>query len=293
MFRLSPSSLACQFSSASVSRLALTALAAAAVAGGAVASIGAVSPAAAQTAPQSAEAKGKAIAVAADKRDTGWVDSRASLKMILGTKDGQQRAVRELDSKALERTKGTDGDKSLIVFRSPKDVQNTALLTYNHVTGNDDQWIYLPALKRVKRIASANRSGPFMGSEFAYEDFAAAEIEKFTYKWLKDEPCGQMTCHVIERVPTYENSGYSRQVVWMDQPELRVQRVDYYDKRGKLLKTLTSSQWKQYEGKFWRAHDMNMVNHQTGKTTRLTWGPFQLKTGLSANDFTETSLARQ
>lgn len=249
--------------------------------------------AAAPAQAQSAEEKGKAIAVEADKRDTGWVDSRASLKMILGTKDGQQRAVRELDSKALERTQGTDGDKSLIVFRAPKDVQNTALLTYNHVTGNDDQWIYLPALKRVKRIASANRSGPFMGSEFAYEDFAAAEIEKFTYKWLKDEPCGQMTCHVIERVPTYSNSGYARQVVWMDQPELRVQRVDYYDKRNKLLKTLTSSQWKQYENKFWRAHDMNMVNHQTGKTTRLTWGPFQLKTGLSPNDFTETSLARQ
>lgn len=290
MLRLAPPSHI-----AALSRRALTALGTTVMTGAIVTAsiVSGSAPAMAQSAPQSAEQKGKALAVEADKRDTGWVDSRASLKMILGTKDGQQRAVRELDSKALERTPNTDGDKSLIVFRAPKDVQNTALLTYNHVTGNDDQWIYLPALKRVKRIASANRSGPFMGSEFAYEDFAAAEIEKFTYKWLKDEPCGQMTCHVIERVPTYSNSGYARQVAWMDQPELRVQRVDYYDKRGKLLKTLTSSQWKQYEGKFWRAHDMNMVNHQTGKTTRLTWGPFQLKTGLSANDFTETSLARQ
>lgn len=286
MFRLAPQSQV-----ASLSRLVATALTATLVVTGTA--ITAAAPAMAQSAPQSAEDKGRAIAVEADKRDTGWVDSQASLKMILGTKDGQQRAVRQLDSRALERTPNTDGDKSLIVFRAPKDVQNTALLTYNHVKGNDDQWIYLPALKRVKRIASANRSGPFMGSEFAYEDFAAAEIEKFTYKWLKDEPCGQLTCHVIERVPTYENSGYSRQVVWMDQPELRVQRVDYYDRRGKLLKTLNSSQWKQYSSKFWRAHDMNMVNHQTGKTTRLTWGPFQFKTGLSPNDFTETSLARQ
>ena len=175
-----------------------------------------VTVAAAPALSQTAEEKGRAIAVEADKRDTGWVDSRASLRMILGTQSGEQRAVRELDSMAQERTKETDGDKSLIVFRAPKDVQNTALLTYNHVTGNDDQWIYLPALKRVKRIASANRSGPFMGSEFAYEDFTAAEIEKFTYKWLKDEPCGQLTCHVIERVPTYENSGYARQVAWFD-----------------------------------------------------------------------------
>lgn len=273
-------------------RLALMALTAPLVSAAAsIAVIAAAAPAFAQSA-QSAEEKGKAIAVEADKRDTGWVDSRASLKMILGTKDGKQRAVRELDARALERTPGTDGDKSLIVFRAPKDVQNTALLTFNHVTGNDDQWIYLPALKRVKRIASGNRSGPFMGSEFAYEDFAAAEVEKFTYKWLKEEPCGELTCHVIERTPTYDNSGYSRQVVWMDQPELRVQRIDYYDRRGKLLKTLTSSEWKQYENKFWRSHDMNMVNHQTGKTTRLTWGPFRLNTGLSPADFSESSLAR-
>jgi len=275
MFRLAP-----------LPRLAMTALTATVV-------TATLATTAAPALAQSAAEKGKAIAVEADKRDTGWVDSQASLRMILGTKDGQQRAVRELDSKALERTPGTDGDKSLIVFRAPKDVQNTALLTYNHVTGNDDQWIYLPALKRVKRIASANRSGPFMGSEFAYEDFAAAEIEKFTYKWLKDEPCGRLTCHVIERVPTYENSGYSRQVVWMDQPELRVQRVDYYDRRGKLLKTLNSTAWKQYNNKFWRSHDMNMVNHQTGKTTRLVWGPFRLNTGLTPADFSESSLARQ
>lgn len=281
MFRLVP-----------VSRLVMAALTAT-VATTAVSVTGAA-PAFAQSAPaKGAAEKGRAIAVEADKRDTGWVDSQASLRMILGTKDGQQRAVRELDSRALERTPQTDGDKSLIVFRAPKDVQNTALLTYNHVTGNDDQWIYLPALKRVKRIASANRSGPFMGSEFSYEDFAAAEIEKFTYKWLKDEPCGQMTCHVIERVPTYDNSGYSRQVVWMDQPELRVQRVDYYDRRGKLLKTLNSSAWKQYNNKFWRSHDMNMVNHQTGKTTRLVWGPFRMNTGLTPSDFSESSLARQ
>lgn len=252
-----------------------------------------VTVAAAPALSQTAEEKGRAIAVEADRRDTGWVDSRASLRMILGTQSGEQRAVRELDSMAQERTKETDGDKSLIVFRAPKDVQNTALLTYNHVTGNDDQWIYLPALKRVKRIASANRSGPFMGSEFAYEDFTAAEIEKFTYKWLKDEPCGQLTCHVIERVPTYENSGYARQVAWFDTQELRVQRIDYYDRRDKLLKTLTATAWKKYANKFWRSHDMMMVNHQTGKTTRLVWGPFTMNTGLNASLFTPSALARE
>jgi outer membrane lipoprotein-sorting protein len=200
--------------------------------------------------------------------------------------------VRELSFRSLERRADTDGDKSLIVFNTPKDVKDTALLTFNHIKGNDDQWIYLPALKRVKRIASANKSGPFMGSEFAYEDFAAAEVEKFTYRWLRDEPCGTLTCTVIERVPAYDNSGYSRQMVWLDKGELRALKVDYYDQRNQLLKTMTAGAWKQYQGRFWRSHDMMMVNHQTGKTTRLTWTTFTFKAGLRDSDFSETALAR-
>ncbi len=75
-----------------------------------------------------------------------------------------------------------DGDKSLFVFDEPRDVQGTAFLIHAHREDADDQWLYLPALKRVKRISSANRSGSFMGSEFAYEDMTAQEVEKFTYR---------------------------------------------------------------------------------------------------------------
>lgn len=246
----------------------------------------------AHAAPDAAADKGRAIAVAADQKDKGWKDTRASLKMILGGASGQT-ATRELDFRSLERGPKDEGDKSLIVFQSPKDVRDTALLTYTRIKDNDDQWIYLPALKRVKRIASANKSGPFMGSEFAYEDFAAAEIEKFSYRWLRDEACGTQQCHVIERTPTYANSGYNKEIVWLDMPDYRVQKVDYYDQRDQLLKTLTSTGWKQYLGRFWRAHDLMMVNHQTGKTTRLQWSPYAFQTGLKASDFSETSLARQ
>ena len=113
------------------------------------------------------EAKGLAIAVEDDKRDNGFVDYEANMEMILKNRHGEQ-SVRHIRSKNLE-VQG-DGDKSLVVFDKPRDVKGTALLNFTHKTGVDDQWLFLPALKRVKRISSANKSGSFMGSEFAQFD---------------------------------------------------------------------------------------------------------------------------
>jgi len=128
--------------------------------------------------------KGLAIAIEADKRDGGWHDSESSLTMILRNKHGDE-SRREIRGKSLEVH--DDGDKTLTIFDTPRDVKGTAFLNYTHKAGDDDQWLYLPALKRVKRIASRNKSGSFMGSEFAYEDIASQEVEKYTYKWLRDE----------------------------------------------------------------------------------------------------------
>ncbi|MGD8515231.1 MAG: outer membrane lipoprotein-sorting protein, partial [Granulosicoccaceae bacterium] len=149
--------------------------------------------------------KGLAIAVEADRRDTGFGDSKAEMKMILRNRHGEE-SVRDMRVKVLEVK--DDGDKSIFVFDRPRDVKGTGLLSYSHKVGNDDQWLYLPALKRVKRISSANKSGSFMGSEFAYEDFASQEVEKYTYKYLRDEPCPGndkgLECFVIERFPVDE-----------------------------------------------------------------------------------------
>src|SRR5688500_19079610 len=78
------------------------------------------------------------------------------------------------------------GDKRLILFDEPGDVRGTAVLTHSHADGSDDQWIFLPAIKRVKRVAGNSRTGPFMGSEFAYEDLASQELAKYTYRYLRD-----------------------------------------------------------------------------------------------------------
>ena len=240
-------------------------------------------------AAESAEEKGLAIVQEADKRDLGWVDSKAELKMILRNKQGQE-SERSIRINNLE-VHG-DGDKSLSVFDSPKDIKGTAFLSYTHSTTPDEQWLYLPALKRVKRIASANKSGPFVGSEFAFEDLASQEVDKYTYKWLRDEPLDGRDCFVIEAYPVYENSGYTRQVVWIDKEMYRAIRIDYFDRKNAPLKTLIASEWSQYLDQYWRPGTMNMVNHQTGKSTQLSWNNYQFKTGLDDRDFDRNTLKR-
>jgi len=240
-------------------------------------------------AAESAEEKGLAIVQEADKRDLGWVDSKAELKMILRNKQGQE-SERSIRINNLE-VHG-DGHKSLSVFDSPKDIKGTTFLSYTHSTTPDEQWLYLPALKRVKRIASANKSGPFVGSEFAFEDLASQEVDKYTYKWLRDEPLDGRDCFVIEAYPVYENSGYTRQVVWIDKEMHRAIRIDYFDRKNAPLKTLIASEWSQYLDQYWRPGTMNMVNHQTGKSTQLSWNNYQFKTGLDDRDFDRNTLKR-
>ena len=123
------------------------------------------------------EERGLEIATERDRRDLGFGDFSADLVMTLRNRHGEE-STRKLSSRNLEQE--NDGDKSLVVFDSPADIDGTALLTFSHKTGDDDQWLYLPALKRVKRISSSNKSGPFVGSEFAYEDISSQELEDYT-----------------------------------------------------------------------------------------------------------------
>ena len=155
-------------------------------------------------ASDSAKEAGLKIVTEARERQKGFGNLTASLNMILRNKRGQE-SKREVRLKIIE-VEG-DGDRTLFVFDRPRDVKGTAFLVHAHKDEPDEQWLYLPALKRVKRISSSNRSGSFMGSEFSYEDLGAAEVEKYTYRFLRDEPCGDLECSVIERIPVDEDSG--------------------------------------------------------------------------------------
>jgi len=242
------------------------------------------------TAAETPEEKGLAIAREADRHDSGFGDYTANMRMVLKNRHGQE-SIRMIRIKTLEVE--DDGDKSLSIFDNPRDVKGTAFLTHSHKTGDDDQWLYLPALKRVKRISSRNKSGSFMGSEFSYEDIASQEVEKYTYKWLRDEIYDGRECFVSERYPVdTKNSGYSRMVSWMDKEEYRPFKVEYYDRKNALLKTLTITGYNQYLGQFWRAGEMHMVNHQSGKSTLLYWSDYQFRVGLTDSDFNTNSLKR-
>ena len=243
----------------------------------------------ATVAAETPEEKGLAIAKEDDKRDNGFDNYTADMVMILKNRHGEESS-RNIRNRTLE-VEG-DGDKSLVIFDRPRDVKGTALLNFSHKKGNDDQWLFLPALKRVKRISSANKSGSFMGSEFAYEDVTSQEVEKYDYKWIKDETLDGKECFVFERYPNYKNSGYTRQVVWLDKAEYRIYKIEFFDRKNSLLKTLVYRGYEQYLDRYWYPAEMFMDNHQTGKSTLLQWSNYKFQTGLKDKDFNKNSLKR-
>ncbi len=234
--------------------------------------------------------KGYEIAARSDRSDAGFGDSKVSATMMLRNSAGQT-TQRSLSFSILEKEDETVGDKSLVIFNSPRDVEGTALLSHAKILDPDDQWLFLPALKRVKRISSANKSGPFVGSEFAFEDFTLTELNKFTYAYVGEEEVDGMMMDVVDRFPRYEKSGYTKQKAWIDQDVYQVRKIEFYDRRGGLLKTLTLSDYREYDG-IWRAHKLVMINHKTNKETDLVYSEFQFKTGLDEGDFVKGVLLR-
>ena len=236
---------------------------------------------------QTPEEKGLEIAVEADRRDTGFHDTTAALQMLLRNRQGDE-STRDIRVRTLEQL--DDGDKSLTIFDEPADVKGTAFLSFTHKSGPDDQWLYLPALKRVKRISSRNRSGPFMGSEFAYEDLSSQEVEKYRYKYLRDENYEGKDCFVLERYPVDENSGYTRQVVWIDKQEYRAHKVVFYDRKNALLKTLVYRKYNQYPAKYSPPQSMHRDNHPATRSTLLTCIHYKCRNTSTYSDLPRSTL---
>lgn len=235
------------------------------------------------------EAEGLRIAKERKARDLGWNNSEARVMMILRNARGKE-VSRDLKITSLEVA--DDGDKVLTVFNSPGDIKGTAFLSFSHPVVADEQWIYLPALKRVKRIATKNKSGPFVGSEFAFEDMTSFEVEKYTYQYLRDDTHEGIDVYVVEQTPIYEFSGYTKQEVYVDKEHYRVHRVDYFDRKGELLKTLTAEDHQLYKDKYWRPMVSYMENHQTGKSTELVTEELEFDVGVKESDFNKNSLKR-
>ncbi len=228
------------------------------------------------------------VAQKSDKVTDGFISSESKMTMVLINARGQ-KITRQMKSKTLE---GKNGDKSLMIFLTPADVKGTKMLTHEHINSDDDQWMYLPALKRVKRIASRNKSGSFMGSEFSYEDTSNASWEKYTYKNdLEEVEFNGVKCYKGTRVPKDKNSGYTKQITWIDMDTLLVQKVEYFDRKKEHLKTAIFSEYKKIFG-IWRMGKIVMSNHQNSKKTILNWSDDKIKVGLKSADFSKRKLKR-
>jgi len=235
------------------------------------------------------QARGLQIITEVDNRDTGFGDSKATLEMRLIDKKGNQ-SLRSLKIQTLEVI--GDGDKSLTIFSNPRDIKGTAFLSFTHALVPDEQWLYLPALKRVKRISSSNKSGPFLGSEYAFEDLTSFEVAKYSYTYLREETIDGIACFLLELSPNYKHSGYTKELVWIDQQRYIAIKIEYYDRKKSLLKTQTFKNYKQYLNQYWRAGEQLMTNHQNGKSTELLWQGYQFGLGLTDRDFDKNTLKR-
>lgn len=243
----------------------------------------------AATAAEGPEAKGLRIAKTAEQRNNGFVGEKSDMKLTLIDAYGA-KTVREMQGKVMEVP--GDGDKSLSIFLNPKDVKGTKMLTWSHKLDDDDQWLYMPTVRRVKRISSRNKSASFMGSEFSYEDLGSQEVEKYSYKWLKDSQVDGKPVWVLERKPK-KKSGYSKQIIYMDQKLHNPLQIEYYDRKGELLKIANFDKYKSFKvnGKtLWRTSGIHMKNVQTKKESIINWANQQLGVNFKEREFKKNSL---
>ncbi len=229
--------------------------------------------------------EGKRIFLKADAMNNGYSSETARVKMTL-ISASDKKTIRQMKMKRLEMA---NGDRSMIHFLSPGDIRGTALLTWEKKRGSDLQWLYLPTGKRTKRISADNKSGSFVASEFSYEDIGSREIEKYRYKYLRDESFAGKPCFLVTRYPIDRNSGYSKLLCWVRKDNYQTIKIEFYDRKREHLKTLTITQLQKIKG-YWRGLHLSMDNVQTGKKTILQYSNLRVKAGLGKSAFTKSAL---
>ena len=216
------------------------------------------------------DAHGLQIAEHVDRFDQGWVDEVLQGTMTLFDADGDS-VRRTINRMVYERPEA--GDKIITRFLSPAEIKGVAALTHESPGSADDNWLYLPANKRVRRIAGANNTASFQGTEFTYEDLGNLDPREYEWRFLEETTLerdgSSIPVYRLDARPTYADTGYSRLVVYVHRDHWRHERVEFFDKAGRLLKTRDATDWRQLHGRFWRSFRIEMTNHQTGKRTLL------------------------
>ncbi|MBE0662777.1 MAG: outer membrane lipoprotein-sorting protein [Bacteroidales bacterium] len=213
-------------------------------------------------------------------------DMQGELTMTLTNSRGDQR-VRQLKQFIKNYD---DVEKKIMFFLSPADVRNTSFMNWSYTDGrDDDQWIYLPALKRVRRISSDSKSDYFMGSDFTYDDMGDRHPNEDTHTLLREETINGKASYVVESVPKDATYMYSKTITWVMKDNFLGLKREFYDRNGKLLKVLNIKKFDKIEG-FWVILETEMKNVQKDHRTDIHFSKVEINKGLSDNQFTERAM---
>ena len=221
---------------------------------------------------------------------------RLDLTMTLINDRGQRRERRSSTIVKLQPN-GVDS-KFLVRFNDPPDVAGTGLLQIEHSDGDDDLWIYLPALKKARRLVASNKKDSFVGSDFSYGDIALPKVDLYRHTLRTTEPVDGVLCYVIESTPASDqvraNNGYARKVTWVRTDNFLEAKVEYYDLASRLLKTqrITRPQAVASQAGKWFALEREMTNHQTGHRTLLVAANLDGASAIGDDVFTMRALER-
>ena len=236
-----------------------------------------------------AQPSGREIIEMVQDRPDG--DNRKSvMTMILVNHRG---ATRERTMLSYSQDYGKDS-KSIMFFQAPADVKGTGFLTweYDDPARDDDRWLYLPAMKKVRRISGSSATKEnFMGSDFTYDDMGGRNIEEDLHTLLREELVDGSDCWVLESIPRDPDDAYSKKISWIRQDASVPVKVEFYDRMGSLLKTLTASDIR-IEGEFWTTGRLVMINHLRDHKTIITMEEIDYNLELNETMFTVPALER-
>ena len=220
-------------------------------------------------------------------RPTGE-DQTSMLTMTLTNKSGQTR-VRKIQ----QFTKDLgDTEKSIMFFQSPADVKNTSFMNWSYEGDRaDDQWIYLPALKKVKRISSDSKSDYFMGSDFTYDDLGDRKLNADTHTLLREESMNDKLCYVIESQSKDDDYMYSKTITWIDKATFVGVQKEFYDEDDELLKVLVIKSIEEIDG-IYVITNSEMMNIQKDHSTTMTLSDVKVNSGIAEAKFTERMMTR-
>jgi outer membrane lipoprotein-sorting protein len=215
-------------------------------------------------------------------------DMKTRVLMRLVSKDGKER-IRELTMLRKDLREGGE-QRYFIYFHRPPDVREMTFMVWKYPQKNADRWLFIPALKLVRRIAADDKRSSFVGSDFSYEDVSGRNVEEDSHKLLREETLGGKDAYVIESVPKDPaGSDFGRKISWIDKRTLLPLKEEYFDKRGDLAKVFSADEVKEVQG-LWTITRRTMRDAQTGHRTEATFQDVRYNLGLAETLFSERYL---